>query len=309
MHRHPPNIAVDEFREQLTHLRDADYTVLDMATFRRHLDEGTAFPERSVLITIDDPYQSIHEHGWPVLREFGFPFTLFVWTECLEGEYGAMMGWDEVEEMAAAGVTIGNHSHSHPRLATPAPDESDDAFRARVDEELAVSQRLLRAHGIDTDLYAYPYGEYNAVVVDAVADAGFTIAFTQVRGPLDHRTDPLRLPREALVGAEQTLADFREKLSYVPLHLADAVPRWGLLDENPPPVIELMLADPDRFEGGVNVFVSEWGRVDATYDASTGRVRFVPEKPLTRTTNRVLVSSRDRATGRFGLPAYLIAVR
>lgn len=300
------NVDSEVFRAQMAHLRDEGYTVLPMERFRWHLTSGTPFPARSVLLTIDDPYQSIADHAWPILGEFDYPWTLFVWTDGVERNFEALMRWETIEALVADGVTIGNHSHTHPHLARPADDEADDAYAARMASELATSRDLLSARGIETDLYAYPYGEYNHEVVAAVRDAGYALAFTQDRGPAGAFHPHLRIPREAIVGGDATLEGFVSKLRLDPLAVADLAPDWGILPTNPPGRMELRLADPGRYEDVVNVFVSELGRVDADYDTDTGLVRVEVATPLTRVFNRVLVSARDRESGRFSLHAHLV---
>ena len=36
------------------------------------------------MITIDDGFVGVHAHGWPLLREFGVPATLYVTTHYIE---------------------------------------------------------------------------------------------------------------------------------------------------------------------------------------------------------------------------------
>jgi hypothetical protein len=38
-------------------------------------------PARSAIITLDDGWNSTYETAWPILRKFGYPFTLFVYTD------------------------------------------------------------------------------------------------------------------------------------------------------------------------------------------------------------------------------------
>ena len=56
------------------------------------------------------------------------------------------------------------------------------------------------------------------------------------------------------------------------------------------------------------MFVSEWGRVDGRFDPQTGIIRFVPTEPLTRPTNRVIVSAKDRLTGKFAMTSRLLVL-
>lgn len=52
------------------------------------------FPRRSVVITIDDAYQDVAEHAWPILRRLGVPATLFVPTSFVDT--GGGFWWDRL---------------------------------------------------------------------------------------------------------------------------------------------------------------------------------------------------------------------
>src|SRR5262249_53786783 len=77
-----------------------------------------------------------------------------------------MMSWAQVRELAAEGVEIGAHSHSHPEL-----DQLDDA---RLSWELGHGRDLLEmpTHALVRAL-AYPYGYSSRRVRAAVRAAGY----------------------------------------------------------------------------------------------------------------------------------------
>ena len=72
-------------------------------------------PARSAIITIDDGYVSGYSEAWPILKKFGYPFTMFVYTNYI-GTGGKSISWQQLEEMQKAGVEIGSHTVSHDRL-------------------------------------------------------------------------------------------------------------------------------------------------------------------------------------------------
>ncbi len=39
-----------------------------------------SIPPKSAVITIDDGYVSGYAVAWPILKEFGYPFTMFIYT-------------------------------------------------------------------------------------------------------------------------------------------------------------------------------------------------------------------------------------
>jgi peptidoglycan/xylan/chitin deacetylase (PgdA/CDA1 family) len=95
------------------------------------------------------------------------------------------VSWDEAREMAARGMVIGSHTHSHPLLSQLQPDEQL--------EELSKSRALLKEQlGGHADVLAYPVGartSFTKITQVAARDAGYRAAFSFYGGT--------NLPREA----------------------------------------------------------------------------------------------------------------
>jgi len=296
------NTQVEVFREQLDYLSSEGYKVISAEEFQRLTEAGKPFPRKAVLITIDDSYRSIYDNAFPVLREFGYPFVMFTNVSPLYSDLPGFMTWEMVEEMHRAGATIGNHTYYHPRIGRPQKGQDLEAYSAWVRKDLSRAQKALRDHGLDSGLLAFPYGEHNQVVVEAARGLGYKLLFTQDEGGVDERTDPLLIPRVAIVGANTTMERFAFKLNLAPLHVADVTPQSGFLEKNPPAEFSLRLEEPERYRpGGINAFISEWDRVETEYDPKTGRLIFRPENPLTRPFNRLIVTAREREGGHFSM--------
>src|SRR5688572_13461447 len=81
------------------------------------------------------------------------------------------LDWPEIQAMRRAGLTMGSHTKSHVSL----PAESADV----VADELEGSRQALEARlGEPIAHFAYPGGQFNTSVVDAVARAGYQFAYT-----------------------------------------------------------------------------------------------------------------------------------
>lgn len=300
------NTSSAVFAEQIDYLSREGYRFLTLAEFTDMVAGRRPFPDRAVLITIDDPYRSIYEHAFPLLREAGIPFVLFANASALYSGSPAYMDWEMVAEMTRAGAAIGNHSYYHPHLGRPEPGQNRAAYAAWVRADLAKARRALAAHGLDSDALAYPFGEYNEVVLEVAEELGFELMFTQDEGPAAAGTDARLIPRVPIVGANMTAERFVEKLQFAPLRLTSVSPTGIFLDQNPPGEFAAQLAEPARYDPGVvNMFVSEWGRLEAAYDVGTGRISHRPRGPLTRPVNRLIVTARERFSGRYAIAARL----
>ena len=296
------NISAEAFRAQLDYLRDQRYKVLSAGEFRRLVEGEEAFPEKAVLITIDDPYRSAYEKAYPLLQEFGYPFVLFPNISPLDSDSEAYMNWEMVEEMRRGGASIGSHSYYHPYLGRPRKGQDRPAYAAWVRQDLQRAHQALQEHGIETDLLAFPFGEYNPVVLEEAGKLGYRLMFTQDEGGMDAATPLRMIPRVAIVGANLDMERFVFKLNLSPLHVAEAVPDQGFLAADPPDSFAVYLLEPERYRPGIiNMFVSEWGQVEAVYDRESGCLSFRPDRPLTRPVNRLIVTAREREGPHFSM--------
>ena len=99
-----------------------------------------------------------------------------------------------------------------------------------------------------------------------------------------------------------SLERFAFKLNLAPLHVADVQPKAISLNVSSPEKLSLRLLDPPRYRPGIiNMFLSEWDRVDPVYDAKTGVLSFHPDLPLTRPMNRLIVTAKEREGGHFSM--------
>ncbi|MGW8065707.1 polysaccharide deacetylase family protein [Streptomyces ziwulingensis] len=163
------------FAGQMAAIADRGLTPIGTAELAAAWRSGRPLPKRPVLITFDDGYEGVHRHALPVLTAYGFPATLFVSTGWLRGPYDTgsapdtMLDWDQVRELAAAGVEIGGHSHTHPQL--------DQLGEERLRSELIHCRESITDQlGAAPVSFAYPYGYSDRRVRRAVRETGYAQA-------------------------------------------------------------------------------------------------------------------------------------
>ena len=199
------------FAAQLDWLARNDYRVIPLARLAGYLAGQEALPRRAVVITIDDGYESAHRHALPLLRKYGFPATLFVYTDFVGA--GDALSWAQLQELAASGlVDVQAHSKSHRDLIERTAGEGDQQYRQGVESEVRTPRELLeRRLQVQVRHYAYPYGDANEMVLDALSRNQYQLAVTVNPGGNPFFAQPFMLHRTMIFG-DLSLEGFKSKL-------------------------------------------------------------------------------------------------
>ncbi len=209
----PPSTSISpaNFRAHLDYLRDNQFNVMRLDEMIETLQAGGQLPDRAVAITFDDGYISIYDTAFPMLEEYGMPFTLFLSTEPINQNQSNYMTWDQVREMSDAGVQIANHMVTHPYMLTRDSAEDEGTWLQRQREELLEAEATIeRETGQSHKYLAYPYGEFNLAIKDMLQEEGF-IGFAQNSGAIGPESDLLALPRYPLASIYANLETARTK--------------------------------------------------------------------------------------------------
>jgi len=258
------NIQVEQFEAHIAELKSGAYTVLPVPEILRRQQAGEILPDRTVGITIDDAYASVYSEAWPRLRDAGLPFTLFVSTDPIDSTYDDMMTWDQLREMAAAGVTIGAHTGSHLHM----PAHTDQRNR---DEIRRSSARFLEELGTTPTLFAYPYGESGSPAATVVAEAGYIAAFGQHSGAFGAMDDQFDLPRFPLNEKFGDMGRFMTAINALALPVADLSPENTIITEPNPPAMGFTLRKSMKRAAEISCFLSHEGKAAIE---NLGNVRF-----------------------------------
>lgn len=197
-------MSADNLRWQLEYLRDNGYHPITMQELCDYVTKQAPLPSKPVCLTFDDGYEDNYTIVYPMMKEFGFPWTVFVIT----GDVGRpnRMTWEQLNEMAdSRAVTIASHTVTHPRLHNLPPEE--------VRREIAGAQQALKEHlGIDNPWIAYPYGDYDETVDGIAREAGIRLAVTTDAGRVHAGSYPYEL-RRVWIGNQVDEAHFRDRLT------------------------------------------------------------------------------------------------
>ncbi|MCK5791338.1 MAG: polysaccharide deacetylase family protein [Ketobacter sp.] len=253
------SLSPEVFRQHLEILKTEGYHVWGLPELVTALRAEQAVPDRVVIITFDDAYDDIATTAAPLLKEFGYPFTVFVSTDFVDRKQHGYMTWDQLRALQAQDVTLANHTRSHLHLLRKDEGLSDrdwlQALRREID---GAEQRIKAETGQNWRYFAYPYGEADAAIIDALQDWGY-LGFGQQSGALDKRLlESGMAPRFPFNEHYRDLADFRVKASSLPLPVVqETFPGW-VFAEAVIPELRLQLAD---HKGQLTCFASGQGPI------------------------------------------------
>lgn len=203
------DLPLDALEAQLDELIEGGHDVLPLDVALDRLDAGDRSP--SVVLTFDDGFADVHDHAWPLLRDRGMPFTLYLaaglvgQTMRWEGSTAASQGapaltWDQIGEMHESGLcTVANHTWDH-----AGPDAMDETQLDRCSDVVEQHLRTRPAH------FAWTWGVPVPSLLPAVRSR-FRSAATGALGRNEPRTDRHAL-RRVPVRASDPLPFYRAKL-------------------------------------------------------------------------------------------------
>lgn len=215
-------VSPRRFEQQMRQLATSS-RVVSLADGLRALREGGP-REPLVAVTFDDGYLDNLVEAAPVLLRHAIPATVFVTTRFCDqsashprfARSGATsrlhLNWEEVAELAAAGIEIGSHTLSHPYLPTlPLDQARREIAHSRADIERNLG-RVVR-------YFCYPSGDLGPRELRLVAEAGYEAAVSVAPGLNRGDFDPMQLRRTEITDRDDARA-FALKLdgAFDPLH-------------------------------------------------------------------------------------------
>ena len=95
-------MPIEEFSRQMAFLKKEGYRTVTMKEVLKFIDYQEPLPRKAVAITIDDGYRSAYELAYPILKQYNFKATLFIYTDFIDGSPNAIT-WEQLRELTKAG--------------------------------------------------------------------------------------------------------------------------------------------------------------------------------------------------------------
>lgn len=200
-------VGRENFRRQIKYLKDNGYHSISIRQLVDFVEKGIPLPEKPVLITIDDGYESNYTIAYEVLKEFDTKATIFmighaVGTNTYKDTGLSLDPYITVEqgkEMIASGlVSIQSHSmdmhqnelyegyRNNDQIRISATKKSFDTEESYVeyfmkDTEQSKKQ-ITEEFGDEWLSYSYPLGHYDDLTEELLTQTGIKVTFTVDRG-------------------------------------------------------------------------------------------------------------------------------
>ncbi|WP_058303385.1 polysaccharide deacetylase family protein [Gorillibacterium timonense] len=202
------------FREQIAYLKKQGYRFISIEEFKAFLG-GASVPDKAVLVTFDDGYESYYRLGLPIMKEYEVPSINFIITSHLRQKRTTgipALSAETIRTMLAETLLakVGSHSddlHRQAdngtgkpllvaRLTVDGHTETDSEYEARIRNDLTTSRDTLKELSPETsDVMAYPYGVYDKKSLKLIKESGIRYGFTIAPGMVTASSNPLTLPR------------------------------------------------------------------------------------------------------------------
>lgn len=175
--------------ENIKYLLEQGYTIIPLQALVEYHRGTRTLPQKTVVLTMDDGYESNYTLAYPILQKYRVPATIFVVASAMNE--GNKMSWEQMREMEQSGlVDIQSHSISHIDHSALPPAEA----AAAVEESFTIIEKNLGKRKYR--MFAYPYGKHTDQTVTALQEQGVDVQLTTQYRAVDLTAlRPERLPR------------------------------------------------------------------------------------------------------------------
>src|SRR5213080_2545607 len=309
------------FEAQMKELKDKGITVISMQDLLAWKRGEKNIPPRCAVITFDDGWKSQYEVAWPILKKFGYPVTMFIYTEGVRGGSlggGEAITWEQLADMRDNGADIEAHTATHQDLreghAITVIEPGGKRTRKKLtgadyekwvrNEVVGCKELLEQRLGIKVNCFAVPFGNYNEHVKELARNAGYEAMFTVYGQPITFTSPMDSIGRYAIEANKLKAFEDAVKMIATSTGGGAAVAEVGAKDlatqpadgetvHTALPLIKANLSPIGAIEpGSVQLRVSGLGVVPATYDQKTGTISYQVTQKLRGNSCTVIVSAK-----------------
>lgn len=182
-----------QFEKDLQYIQKEGYQTVTLAQIENYVTMGEPLPEKPILITFDDGYESAYGYIYPLLKEYKMHAVISIvgkYTDLYSGNITKSMSyahasWDELREMQRSGTfEVQNHTYdlhkTSPRKGVRKLDsESESQYRELLLSDLgSLNDEIEEELSVRPIAFAYPFGAFSKSTDPLLREMGFRIVMT-----------------------------------------------------------------------------------------------------------------------------------
>ena len=312
------------FEAEMKELKDRGITVISLQDLLAWKRGEKNIPPRCAVISFDDGWKSQYEVAWPIMKKFGYTFTMFIYTEGVAGASlggGQAITWEMLADMRDNGIDIEAHSATHQDLREghtimviePGNKRTKKKltgaeYEQWVQNEVVGCKQLLEQRlGIKINCFAVPFGTYNEHVKEIARNAGYEAMFTVYGQPITYTSPMDALGRYAIEANKPKVFEDAVKMiatssggpggpaiAEVGAANLSTEPADGTTVRTALPLIKANLSAIGQIDpASVQLRVSGLGLVPASFDPKTGVVSYQVTQKLREKSCTVILSAKS----------------
>ena len=170
----------EKFEDELKLLKKLGYKTMTLDEYYCWKNKECKKKQKSVLITFDDGYQNNYEYAYDLLKKYNMNAVVFCVGAYATANDEIHMNMETLDKVRSEYPNIEIASHSYDMHY-----HSDKTYEEVIEDANKMKEI------IQTEYYAYPFGDYTDEYIKALKDSGYKMAFTF--GPKkEHRKSDLK---------------------------------------------------------------------------------------------------------------------
>lgn len=192
-------ISTEQFEKEMKYLHDNGFTTITLLELQDFLYKGKSLPDKSILITFDDGYYSNVTRAYPILKKYDFNAVIFLIATTIKDKQ-TPFNPDKLIFMAEDSIKSTKDvfeyaSHTYDLHRFSDVDNKKTKLMMATKDEIIKDLKNSFNFVDNRHAFAYPLGQYNDIVLEAMADTYVYMGFTVKPGYVTRNSLGLELNR------------------------------------------------------------------------------------------------------------------
>lgn len=185
-------ISSAEFESDLQYIQKCGYTTVTVQDLINYCEKGTKLPDKPIMITFDDGYESVYVNAYPLLKKYKMKAVINVigkyadlYSDCDDHNINySHITWDQLREISQSGVfevqnhTYDLHKNGGRKGIGKMSGESEQHYHDTIANDIIkMQQRTKEMLGITPSAFAYPFGNISSSALPVIKETGIKAVF------------------------------------------------------------------------------------------------------------------------------------